>query len=53
MCLLPPVPPLSFYHTMADGGKVSPQLAEFIQQEQAKAQVREKNERWGELRERG
>ena len=25
---------------MADGGKVSPQLAEFIQQEQAKAQVR-------------
>jgi len=27
--------------TMADGGgKVSPQLAEFIQQEQAKAQVR-------------
>ena len=30
---------------MADGGKVSPQLAEFIQQEQAKAQVRRRDAR--------
>jgi hypothetical protein len=37
--------------TMADGGKVSPQLAEFIQQEQAKAQVRRKDAR--EARKRG